>query len=212
MAGCLARCRRSEGCRRTIPRRSSAAILASGAMVVLSCLVSPNAASARQWGERTAAHCGRSILQQKPKRAPAKRIAASRAVSNRGTGRNNQPAQEAPVAGAGANPRPQATLDRKMQGFDQSRDHILTKLGATSYTITGPRSKRCRKVITTPVDKLVLQFPGVNYNSAASKSQFPCPRRIRQRPDPDQRSCPAGRRLGLGPVIDTSFHRAACRC
>jgi outer membrane receptor protein involved in Fe transport len=107
------------------------------------------------------------------KRAPAKkRVAAKPTVSNRGGTRTDQSAQETPTAGAAGQTSAQAALDRKMEGFDQSRDHILTKLGASTYTIDRSAIERMPQGDNTPVDKLVLQFPGVNYDSAVSNPNF----------------------------------------
>jgi outer membrane receptor protein involved in Fe transport len=142
---------------------------------------------------------------EKPKRSAAKRPASARAVSNRGANRASQTAQEAPVAGAGAPTPAQAALDRKMQGFDQSRDHVLTKLGASSYTIDRTAIEAMPQGDNTPVDKLVLQLPGVNYDSAASNPNFHVrgeyanvQTRINGLVLPEGVS-------GLGPVIDTNF-------
>jgi outer membrane receptor protein involved in Fe transport len=142
---------------------------------------------------------------KKPKRVPAKRSAPTRAVSNRGTGRNSQPAQEAAVAGAGAPTPAQAALDRKMQGFDQSRDNLLPKLGASTYTIDRSAIESMPQGDNTPVDKLVLQLPGVSYDSAASNPNFHVrgeyanvQTRINGLVLPEGVS-------GLGPVIDTNF-------
>jgi outer membrane receptor protein involved in Fe transport len=142
---------------------------------------------------------------EKPKRAPTNRPASARAVANRGTARAGQPAQEAPVAGAGATSPGQAALDRKMQGFDQSREHVLTKLGASSYTIDRTAIETMPQGDNTPVDKLVLQMPGVNYDSAASNPNFHVrgeyanvQTRINGLVLPEGVS-------GLGPVIDTNF-------
>jgi outer membrane receptor protein involved in Fe transport len=142
---------------------------------------------------------------KKPKRAPAKRSAPTRAVSSRGTGRNSQPAQEAAVTGAGAPTPAEAALDRKMQGFDQSRDHLSPKLGASSYTIDRAAILASPQGDNTPVDKLVLQLPGVNYDSAASNPNFHVrgeyanvQTRINGLVLPEGVS-------GLGPVIDTNF-------
>ena len=141
----------------------------------------------------------------KPKRAPAKRTAPARTVSSRGTGRTNQPAQEAPVAGAGAPTPAEAALDRKMQGFDQSRDNLQPKLGASTYTIDRAAILASPQGDSTPVDKLVLQLPGVSYDSAASNPNFHVrgeyanvQTRINGLVLPEGVS-------GLGPVIDTNF-------
>ena len=142
---------------------------------------------------------------EKPKRAPASRPAATRAAANRGTGRAGQAGQEASVAGGGATTAGQAALDRKMQGFDQSREHVLTKLGASSYTIDRSAIEAMPQGDNTPVDKLVLQMPGVNYDSAVSNPNFHVrgeyanvQTRINGLVLPEGVS-------GLGPVIDTNF-------
>jgi outer membrane receptor protein involved in Fe transport len=109
---------------------------------------------------------------KKPNRTPIKRLAPSRSVSNRGAGRNSRTAQQAPVAGAGAPTPAQAALNQKMQGFDQSRDHLLPKFGASVYTIDRTAIESMPQGDNNPIDKLVLQFPGINYDSAASNPNF----------------------------------------
>jgi hypothetical protein len=153
--------------------RSSAAVLTPAVVAGLLCLVNSKAAPAQDRGAGELPPVVVEAPLKQPKRAPVKRIAAPRAVSSRGTGRAGQPAQPEPVAGLGAPPTPaQAALDRKMQGFDQSRDHILPKLGATSYTVTREMIETMPQGDNQSIDKLVLQFPGVNYDSAASNPNF----------------------------------------
>jgi outer membrane receptor protein involved in Fe transport len=143
--------------------------------------------------------------EKKPKRVPARRTAPVRIVSSRGTGRTDRPAQEAAVTGAGAPTPAQAALDRKMQGFDESRDHILPKFGASTYTIDRAAIESMPQGDNTPVDKLVLQLPGVSYDSAASNPNFHVrgeyanvATRINGLVLPEGVSA-------LGPVIDTNF-------
>jgi hypothetical protein len=152
--------------------RCSLAMLTLAIAAGVLCSTNLNTALAQETGTKELPPIVVDDLAKKPKRAPAKRIAASRAISSRGIGRNSQPAQEAPVAGAGGPTPAQAALDRKMQGFDQSRDHILPKLGATSYTITREAIETMPQGDNQSIDKLVLQFPGVNYDSAASNPNF----------------------------------------
>jgi outer membrane receptor protein involved in Fe transport len=147
-------------------------MLATGAMVGLSCLVNPSVGLAQDNGAKELPPIEVDAPVKKQKRAPAKRVAASRTVSTRGTGRNNRPAQEAPATGAGGPTSAQAALDRKMQGFDQSRDHILPKFGATSYTVDRAAIESMPQGDNQSIDKLVLQFPGVNYDSAVSNPNF----------------------------------------
>ena len=184
-------------------RRSSTAILVPAIAAGLLCLANPKAALAQDG----AALPPIVVVDpaKKPKRVPAKRPASTRAVSNRGNGRNSQPAQEAAIAGAGTPTPAQAALDRKMQGFDQSRDNLLPKLGASTYTIDRSAIESMPQGDNTPVDKLVLQLPGVSYDSAASNPNFHVrgeyanvQTRINGLVLPEGVS-------GLGPVIDTNF-------
>jgi outer membrane receptor protein involved in Fe transport len=185
--------------------RSSAAVLSFGIAAGLMGLANPNVAFAQA---STAKDLPAIVVVdpgKKPRREPVKRTAPTRTVSSRGgVGRTGQPAQEA-VNGAGAPTPAQAALDRKMRGFDQARDHVLTKLGATTYTIDRAAIETMPQGDNTPVDKLVLQFPGVNYDSAASNPNF----HIRGEYNNVQTRInglvlPEGV-SGLGPVIDTNF-------
>jgi outer membrane receptor protein involved in Fe transport len=153
--------------------RGSLAVLAPAiATAGLLCFVSPTTALAQDSEVRELPPVVVDAPEKKPKRAPPKRIATTRAVSSRGTGRTNQPAHESPVAGAGAPTPAQAALDAKMQGFDRSRDYILPKFGATSYTVTREGIETMPQGDNQSIDKLILQFPGVNYDSAASNPNF----------------------------------------
>jgi outer membrane receptor protein involved in Fe transport len=192
---------RSRACR-------AVATFASPIAASLFCFANPVAALAEDVAAKEGAALPPVVIdspQPKPKRVAARRPAPTRAVSTRGADRAGQVAQEAPVAGAGATTPAQAALDRKMQGFDQSRDHVLTKLGATTYTIDRTAIETMPQADNTPVDKLVLQLPGVNYDSAASNPNFHVrgeyanvQTRINGLVLPEGVS-------GLGPVIDTNF-------
>ena len=139
---------------------------------------------------------------QKPKPKPVKRVAPKQTASTRGSGQANQPAQDAGTSGATP---AQAALDRQMQNFDQQRDHILTKLGASTDTIDRAAIVAGPQGDNNPVDKLVLQFPGVNYDSAVSNPNF----HVRGEYNNvatriDGFVLPEGV-SGLGPVVDTNF-------
>jgi outer membrane receptor protein involved in Fe transport len=134
--------------------------------------------------------------KETPKRAPAKRVAAK-------GGAAAAPAQAAPAPGAPT--AAQAALDRKMQVMDQSRENLLPKLGATSYTITREAIETLPQGDNTPIDKVILQAPGVSYDSAVSNPNFHVRNeyanvqyRINGIVLPEGVS-------GLGPVIDTNF-------
>jgi outer membrane receptor protein involved in Fe transport len=177
------------------------ATLASGTAVGLLCFGGPISAFAEEGSTTTLPPIVVVDTAKKPKPAGPKH-ATARATPSRGSGQANQPAQE---AGASATTPAQAALDRKMQGFDQSREHILTKLGASTDTIDRAAIVAGPQGDNNPVDKLVLQFPGVNYDSAVSNPNFHVrgeyanvQTRINGLVLPEGVS-------GLGPVIDTNF-------
>jgi len=183
-------------------------MITQGIAASLFCLANPAGASAQDSPAREGAALPPVVIESpnvRPKRVAAKHPPSTRAVSTRGGDRAGPAGQQAPVTGAGAPTPAQAALDRKMQGFDQSRDHMLPKLGATSYTIDRAAIETMPQGDNTPVDKLVLQLPGVNYDSAASNPNFHVrgeyanvQTRINGLVLPEGVS-------GLGPVIDTNF-------
>src|SRR5271166_3349719 len=75
------------------------------------------------------------------------------------------PAQDAPTPA-------QAALNAEMTKMNQARDNILPKIGATTYTFTREAIVSMPQGDNTPIDKLILQFPGVSYDSAASNPNF----------------------------------------
>jgi len=67
----------------------------------------------------------------------------------------------------------QAALDTKMGNFDQARDtNLLPKIGASTYTITRQTIENLPQGDNTPIDKVILQMPGVSYDSAVSNPSF----------------------------------------
>ena len=92
-----------------------------------------------------------------------------------------------------------------MQALDQARDNLLPKIGATSYTIGRDAIVALPQGDNTPIDKVILQFPGVSYNSAVSNPDFHVRNeyanvayRINGIVIPEGVS-------SLGPVLDTNF-------
>ena len=176
-------------------------MLAPGIAAGLWCVTRPIAAAAED--VKTLPEVVVVRPAEKPKPRSAVKRTAPRNVASHGTG--GAAAQQVSVAGAGAVAASEAALDRKMQGFDQSRDHMLPKLGATSYTINRAAIETMPQGDNAPVDKLVLQLPGVNYDSAVSNPNFHVrgeyanvQTRINGFVLPEGVS-------GLGPVIDTNF-------
>ncbi len=92
-----------------------------------------------------------------------------------------------------------------MNAFDQARDNVLPKIGATSYTIDRQAIETLPQGDNTPIDKVILQMPGVSYNSAVSNPDFHVRNeyanvqyRINGVVIPEGVS-------SLGPVLDTNF-------
>jgi outer membrane receptor protein involved in Fe transport len=66
----------------------------------------------------------------------------------------------------------QAALDAKMNALDQARENLLPKTGASTYTITRQTIEDLPQGDNTPIDKVILQMPGVSYDSAVSNPNF----------------------------------------
>ena len=101
-----------------------------------------------------------------PKRARAKRSTPAPTGASGGTARTSS--SRTPARDAAA----QAALERKMAGFDRSRDQLQPKLGATSTTIDRAAIEAMPQGDNAPLDRLVLAFPGVSTDSAASGQNF----------------------------------------
>ena len=78
-----------------------------------------------------------------------------------------------------AAPQPDATtaaqtaLDNKMHSLDRARDdNLLPKIGASTYTISRQAIENLPQGDNTPIDKVILQMPGVSYDSAVSNPNF----------------------------------------
>jgi outer membrane receptor protein involved in Fe transport len=74
-----------------------------------------------------------------------------------------------PVNGA---TQAQQALDAKMSSFDQARNNLLTTIGASTYGITRETIENLPQGDNTPIDKVILQMPGVSYDSAVSNPSF----------------------------------------
>jgi outer membrane receptor protein involved in Fe transport len=74
---------------------------------------------------------------------------------------------------ANATTAARAALDAKMSGLDQARDNsLLPKIGASTYTISRAAIERLPQGDNTPIDKVILQMPGVSYDTAVSNPDF----------------------------------------
>jgi outer membrane receptor protein involved in Fe transport len=91
---------------------------------------------------------------------------------------NPKPKPKPSAQAASATPQPnaptpaQAALDSKMKAMDQARDNLLPKIGATVDTLTRQDIVNLPQGDNTPIDKVILQFPGVSYDSAVSNPSF----------------------------------------
>ncbi|MFZ3335069.1 MAG: TonB-dependent receptor [Xanthobacteraceae bacterium] len=92
-----------------------------------------------------------------------------------------------------------------MTGLDRARDNLLPKLGASTYSISRDTIERLPQAANTPIDKVILQMPGVSYDSAVSNPSFHVrgeyanvQTRINGVVLPEGVS-------GLGPFLDTNF-------
>src|SRR6202453_3306995 len=64
-------------------------------------------------------------------------------------------------------------LGQKNQALDQLRsNNLLPQLGATSYNINEQALQNLPQGDNTPIDKVLLQAPGVSYDSAISNPDF----------------------------------------
>jgi|HubBroStandDraft_1064217.scaffolds.fasta_scaffold00046_14 outer membrane receptor protein involved in Fe transport len=98
------------------------------------------------------------------------------------------------------------SLAEKNKSLDESRDeNLLPKLGATTYNIDEEAVEALPQGKNTPIDKVLLQAPGVSYDSAISNPDFHIRNeysnvqyRINGIELPDGVSA-------LGPVLETGF-------
>lgn len=101
---------------------------------------------------------------------------------------------------------PTEALREKNEAFDQARDEdLLPKLGTTRYTMDQAVLDSLPQGKNTPLDKVLLQTPGVSYDSAISNPDFHVRNeyanvqyRINGIQFPDGVSA-------LGPVLETGF-------
>ena len=56
--------------------------------------------------------------------------------------------------------------------MDQARENLLPKIGASTYTISREAIVDMPQGDNTPIDKVILQMPGVSYDSAVSNPNF----------------------------------------
>ena len=83
----------------------------------------------------------------------------------------SEPTESPPVTGEGPTANPTA-FERTTLTLDKARDNLQPKIGASVTTITRDNIERLPGGDETPVDKAILQLPGVSYDSAASNPSY----------------------------------------
>jgi outer membrane receptor protein involved in Fe transport len=134
-------------------------------------------------------------VKPKPKRIVRRRAPATAPAT----------AAAAPTAPAGGPTPTQAALNATMTALDQARGNLLPTIGASASTLTRESIETLPQADNTPIDKVVLQFPGVSYDSAVSNPNF----HVRNEYGNVQTRIngvvlPEGV-SSLGPIIDTNF-------
>jgi outer membrane receptor protein involved in Fe transport len=113
---------------------------------------------------------------------------------------------EVEVQATSGNANPMQAFQDKMNAMDQSRDNfLLPKFGATTYNMDYEALQALPQGQYTPIDKVLLQLPGVSYDSAVSNPDYHVRNdyanvqyRINGILLPEGVS-------GLGPVLETNF-------
>jgi outer membrane receptor protein involved in Fe transport len=85
-----------------------------------------------------------------------------------GAAASRRPASRPTVAASTSPPSAAAQLTAKGQKFDQARSNIFTTIGTTSDTISHDTIQDLPLGTNAPVEKVLLQAPGVSQDSAAS--------------------------------------------
>jgi len=104
--------------------------------------------------------------------------------------------------GPTANP---TAFERTTLSLDRARENLQPKIGASTYTMSREAIESLPQGDNTPVDKVILQMPGVSYDSAASNPNF----HVRNEYANTQTRIngillPEGV-SGLGPILESSF-------
>lgn len=95
---------------------------------------------------------------------PRRRVAAARPgppIARSATPSGQSPQQQAATATA-------AVVERENRALDAARNALMSPAGASSYTLTDNTIANLPQGSETPIDKVLLQAPGVTQDSAAS--------------------------------------------
>lgn len=117
----------------------------------------------------------RNVYAQDPQEGPAPGTPLPEIVVNapKVKPKPKKPKRQEAQSAANAATTAQVALDAKMKGFDQARDNnLLPKIGASTYTISRQDIVASPQGDNAPIDKVILQLPGVSYDSAVSNPNF----------------------------------------
>ena len=106
--------------------------------------------------------------QAPPAQAPAAPARSSHQLPQLTVTAPHQKPKPRAVAQAPAPPSPAAQLNAKSNGFDEARSNIYTTVGTTSDTISHENIEALPQGSNTPVERVLLQAPGVSQDSAAN--------------------------------------------
>jgi outer membrane receptor protein involved in Fe transport len=117
---------------------------------------------------------------------------------------DDTPTESPPTSGEGPTTNPTA-FERTTLTLDKARENLQPKIGVSTYTMTRDTIERLPGGDETPVDKAILQMPGVSYDSAASNPNY----HVRNEYANTQTRIngillPEGV-SGLGPILESSF-------
>jgi outer membrane receptor protein involved in Fe transport len=110
--------------------------------------------------------------------------------------------QAASDEGPTANP---TAFEKTTLTLDKARDNLAPKIGASTYTMSREAIESLPQGDNTPADKVILQMPGVSYDSAASNPSY----HVRNEYANTQTRIngillPEGV-SGLGPILESNF-------
>ena len=113
-----------------------------------------------------------------------------------------------------APPRPTAAAERSAKSdlaskntkFDEARDNLSPRFGASSFDLNRAAIESMPQGIDTPIDKVLLQAPGVSQDSAAA-GDIHVRNEHAQRAVPHQRHHVAGWHFRFRPRARYRFHR-----
>jgi len=153
--------------------------LLTGVLSVLGTTLAANAQSPTAQDQQGPAKQQQTLPAQTPAKAPTSSetelppivVTASKPKQKPKPKPNTEVAQSA-AQQTNAPTAAQAALDAKMSAMDQARENLLPKIGATTYTISRQAIVDMPQGDNTPLDKVILQMPGVSYDSAVSNPNF----------------------------------------